>query len=87
MNSLLCWQMFELGRICARWDNTYRMARYVDAVEDVASELCDARDNGAEMLVLAKLHAMGERIAVETGDQHILDVYRALAMDEAPVTR
>jgi hypothetical protein len=85
MNSLLCWQMFELGRICARFDNEYRLARYSDEVQDVADELSGARDTGSETMALAKLRALGERVALEGGDYAVLAVWRALAL--VPVAR
>lgn len=85
MNSLLCWQMFELGRVCARWDSDYRLAKYSDAVQDVADELSEARDTGSEMLALAKLNQLAERVAREHGNRDLCDVYAALAM--VPVSR
>lgn len=83
MNSLLCWQMFELGRICARFDNDYRLARYSDEVQDVADELSECRDPGSETLALAKLREVGERVALEVGNYAVLEVWRALAQVSA----
>ena len=80
MNSLLCWQMFELGRICALWEDDYRLARYSDKVRAVAHELSEARDDGSELIALAKLDRLADLVLREAGNRDLCDVYLALAL-------
>ena len=89
MNSLICRQMFRLGRVSADFalrasiDFGYTRALWTgfsDEVQTCAFALADAGGEAEQELALARLADLSRRVTLATGDCQLEEVIRRLTL-------
>lgn len=85
MNGLLCTEMFRLGALYADYAaSDPRGLHIADALERIAADLADARDEAAQVIALERLLMLAETAETAYHDGRLTDVYRRLAMVPIP---